>query len=341
MNESAFFKLTQQRQLSGAYLLYGVEELTKQEAVKRVTALAEPDFASLNVSRMISPSREELLSCAMQFPFADNVRVIVASEWYEREWDDSIALADVKPKERRQLPSKALPLSKLPNETILLFVQRGAVKRSSPIYKALEPLDRLVEFEALTPDRAVNLLMREAGLLNAELDRQTARRLVDMVGTDAYKLVNEFSKAAGYVGASGRISDSVLRRCVTPSVEYSVFNMLDSFLSGNRSVGMRQLYGMLSADKNGALGLSSFMLGRMKNLLIARELMDAGVSTADAKRRIGGSPYAAEMTLKKAAKLQRGQLETALTAFADVDEKLKQGLIGDADGLFMAIVNCF
>ena len=55
MNESELYKRTNAKTLAGAYLFEGAEELTKQQAVDRITALLDPGFSDLNLKRQKEP----------------------------------------------------------------------------------------------------------------------------------------------------------------------------------------------------------------------------------------------------------------------------------------------
>ena len=61
MTEKELYDRTNARTLSGAYLLEGAEELTKQQAIDRVTALLDPGFVDLNLKRAKEPDVNAVL----------------------------------------------------------------------------------------------------------------------------------------------------------------------------------------------------------------------------------------------------------------------------------------
>ena len=325
VNESEFYKATQSRALKGPYLLHGEEELTKAEAVARVKKLLDPGVLDLNCQSLHDPDAEALLSAADQLPFFDELRLILVESW-----DD--ALVDTLEKRNRLLT--------MADSTLVLFVCRGECRKTNRLFKALAPENRVVAFEKLTMDRAVNLLMRESALKNVDLSKATAQALVDRVGFDAYRLKNEFSKAADYAGPGGAVTVAVLNETVTPSPEYDAFEMLDALLDGKRKKGYAMLLNALDRGES-PMSLSGFLEGRLKLILTAREHLDRGLDPRAAARQLPGSPYAAQIAVKNAQKRTTGALRQAVADFAAVDGNIKQGIYRDRDALLLAVMNTF
>ena len=325
VNESEFYKATQSRALKGPYLLHGEEELTKTEAVARVKKLLDPGVLALNCQSLQGPDAQALLSAADQLPFFDQMRLVLVESW-----DD--ALIDALEKRNRLLT--------MADTTVVLFVHRGECRKTNRLFKALAPENRVVAFEKLTMDRAVNMLMRESALRNVDLNKATAQTLVERVGFDAYRLRNEFSKAADYAGPGGAVTVAVLDETVTPSPEYDAFEMLDALLDGKRKKGYAMLLGALDRGET-PLGLAGFLEGRLKLVLTAREHLDRGLDPRAAARQLPGSPYAAQIAVRNAQKRTQGDLRRAVAAFAGVDGSIKQGLYRDRDALLLAVLNTF
>ncbi len=325
VNESEFYKATQGRSLKGPYLLHGEEELTKAAAVARVKKLLDPGVLDLNCQTLRDPDAETLLSAADQLPFFDELRLILVESW-------DAALVEALEQRNRLL--------RMADTTVVLFVQRGECPKTNRLFKALAPENRVVAFEKLTMERAVNMLMRESALKNVDLSKAVAQTLVDRVGFDAYRLKNEFSKAADYAGPGGTVTVAVLNETVTPSPEYDAFEMLDALLDGKRKKGYAMLLNALDRGES-PMSLSGFLEGRMKLILTAREHLDRGLDPRSAARQLPGSPYAAQIAVKNARKQTADQLRRAVAAFAAVDGQIKQGIFRDRDALLLAVMNTF
>ena len=333
MKETAFYRETNAKTLRGPYLLLGSEELTKQEALDRVLKLLDPGFSEMNLHRLKEPDAQTLIGAADQLPFFDAFHIVVVSDWSDADLFESLSAEE---KKRAGIIDRFFALP----DAIVLFVRRGDAKETNFV-KLFSKRDRLVRFDALTPDRAAKFCMREAAARNTVIDDRTARALIDMVGTDAYRLRNELSKAAGYVGSGGTIDKPVLDRVVTTSTEYNAFKMLDALLAGNKKTALRMLESVLSTGKESPMGIAGFLEGRLRLMLIAREMLDRKRPRAEIVSRIGGSPYAADAAIKSAQKQSAATLQRAVAAFAEVNALTKSGACDERNALFLAIQRSF
>ena len=142
------------------------------------------------------------------------------------------------------------------------------------------------------------------------------------------------------MGPGGAVTEEALARCVTPDVEYRVFDLLALLLAGDRRRGYAMLHGMLQSGES-ALGLASFLEGRVRQMLSARQLLASGMTEAAAARALGGSPYAAKKTVQAARRADDAWLRRAVQAFAGVDAQVKQGLLRERDALLLAVYRTF
>lgn len=328
MTEQELYQSTKARTLSGAYLFEGTEELLKQQAVDRIAALLDPGFIDLNLKRLKAPDANAVLDAAHAVPVFDTLTVTVFTEFDETELFDTL--------EKR----KALDLLFQPTDAIILFVRRGK-GRETAFTKLFSAKDRLVSFDPMSEDRAREMCVRLCARRCVRLDRPEAYELVNMVGTDAYRLGNEVSKLCDYVGNGGAITRDVLKFVVTPSVEYEVFPMLNALLAGNKKTAMRMLTEAVKDGQENPLGVAAFLEGRLKQMLIAKEMLDAKRPRPEIVKAMGGSPKAAEITLKNAQKVPLERLKNAVAAFARINADMKQGLINESDALILAIYRSF
>lgn len=328
MTEQELYQKTKARTLSGAYLFEGAEELLKQQAVDRIVSLLDPGFLDLNLKRMKEPDASAVLDAAHAVPVFDSLCVAVFTDF------DDTALFETLEKRN------ALDLLFAPKDAVVLFVRRGKGKET-PFTKLFTAKDRYVSFDPMTEDRAKEMCMRLCARRGVRLDRPEAAQLVDMVGTDAYRLSNEVSKLCDYVGNGGAVTRDVLRFVVTPSVEYEIFPMLNALLAGNKKTAMRMLTEAINDGQENPLRVASFLEGRLKQMLIAKEMLEAKRPRPEIIKAMGGNPKAAEIALKNAQKLPLQKLKNAVAAFARINADMKQGLLNESDALILAIYKSF
>ncbi len=328
MTEKELYDRTNARTLSGAYLLEGAEELTKQQAIDRVTALLDPGFLDLNLKRAKEPDVSAVLDAAHAVPVFDALCVTIFTDF-----DDAALYEGLETR-------KALDALFASSDAITLFVRRGSAKETDFV-RLFKEKGRVVSFEPFSEDRAREMCMRLCAKRGVRLDRPEAFQLVDMVGTDAYRLQNEISKLCDYVGSGGTVTRDVLKAVVTPSVEYEIFPMLNALLAGNKKTAMRMLTEAIHDGQESPLRVASFLEGRLKQMLIAKEMLEDKRPRPEILKTLGGSPKAAEMTIKNAQKFPLDRLKAAVAAFARINADMKQGLMNESDALILAIYKSF
>jgi DNA polymerase-3 subunit delta len=328
MTEKELYDRTNARKLSGSYIFEGAEELTKQQAIDRITALLDPGFPDLNLKRMKEPDVNAVLDAAHAVPVFDALCVTVFTDF-----DDAALFEELKKR-------NALDALFQPSDAVILFVRRGAAKETD-LVRLFREKDRIVSFEPFSEDRAREMCMRLCAKRRVRLDRPEAYQLVDMVGTDAYRLSNEVSKLCDYVGDGGAVTAAVLKTVVTPSVEYEVFPMLNALLAGNKKTAMRMLTEAMKDGQENPLRVAAFLEGRLKQMLIAKELMEDKRPRPEIIKTLGGNPKAAEMTLKNAQKFPLQKLKNAVAAFARINADMKSGVLNESDALLLAIYKSF
>ena len=328
MTEKELYDRTNARTLSGAYLLEGAEELTKQQAIDRVTALLDPGFLDLNLKRAKEPDVSAVLDAAHAVPVFDALCVTIFTDF-----DDAALYEGLETR-------KALDALFASSDAITLFVRRGSAKETDFV-RLFKEKGRVVSFEPFSEDRAREMCMRLCARRGVRLDRPEAFQLVDMVGTDAYRLQNEISKLCDYVGSGGTVTRDVLKAVVTPSVEYEIFPMLNALLAGNKKTAMRMLTEAIHDGQENPLRVATFLEGRLKQMLIAKEMLEDKRPRPEILKTLGGNPKAAEMTVKNAQKFPLDRLKAAVAAFARINADMKQGILNESDALILAIYRSF
>ncbi len=324
MDENAFFKAIREGALRGAYLLHGEEDYSKERAVRQCMALAGEAAREMNVQQMKAPAADAVIAACETLPFFDRLRIIVVQELSAEE-------------EARLAPYA----KKTPESALLLVVRRGLALKTGALFKALEPEGRVVEFPRCDQGRAVAFLAKRAGEFGALLDRPTAVHLADVAGLDMAALENALLKLAAYVGPGRPITREAIAACITPSPEYSVFQILECLVAGNLRQGLAMLQSELRSGGQSSLQVASFLEGRAKQMLAARQMLARRLPEQQIIRALGGSPYAAKKTVAAARRCAMERLETAVVAFAGVDAQLKQGLLREDDALLLAIYRSF
>lgn len=333
MNPTQLNAAIENRSLFGAYLLYGAEEFTKQEAISRILDLLMPELKEINYAKMDAPTWEELLSAAAQLPFFDRLRIILVTDFSEKDLNEAALLSIKKGFD----PYEALFSAK---ECVLLFVRRGA-GHATEFQKRFSDADRAISFDAITEDDAVFRILRLAAQRGVTISKGTARVLVQQIGTDGFRIKQEVEKLTGYVGRNNTITEETLKIVVTPNVEYRAFEMLDAFLMGNLRKGITTMERAIRSKEAHPLQIAAFFEGRLKLILMVREMLDRGKSKQEILARVGGKPYALDQSIRHAKRKTAEELRRAVAAFSDIQPKLVRGILKEEEALTLAVYEAF
>ena len=331
MEEKAFFDLIRGAKSGsgpmpgGAYLLHGEEEYSKAMAVRQAQCLTEEAARALNTQTLSAPTIQDIMAAAESMPFFDRVHVVTVYD-YPGTKDEEKALADY--------------VLKVPESTLLLLVKRDTVKKGCAYLAPLQKEGRVVEFCKYTPQKAGQFIKKRAGERGVAIEPPVVSHILDVVGLDLAGLENAVFRVADYVGEGGRITREAVDACITPNTEYRVFDILTKVLAGDRQEGLRILQGMLNNGES-ALGIASFMEGRLRQMLAVKQYQKAGMKEQEIVPALGGNPAAARYTIRDAGKLKEAKLCRVLKAFANVDYSVKSGLCTEEDALLSAVMELF
>ncbi|MBQ9833045.1 MAG: DNA polymerase III subunit delta [Clostridia bacterium] len=310
--------------MSGSYLLHGKEEFVKDAALKAVLSTVDDTAYDLNVQFFDDFNTSELIDNCEALPFFAEKRVIVCK---------CLPKSDSAKQLIAYLPS-------LPDTTLLIFFIRGKADEKLEIVKYFKKQEKTVIFDELSEKEAVQFVASSAKKLDATISPVAASRLVSLLGTDISALNNELAKLADYVGLGNEITPEAVSKIVTPNIEYRIFDMLDSFFAGKTTEGLRALTALVN-DGESAIGIASFIEGRIKVMLSARKLIDSGLNRNKVVALLGGHPFAAQKAHDYAKQFSAKQLIQAVCDFADVPHLKISGTLDDKEALLFAILKNF
>jgi DNA polymerase-3 subunit delta len=210
-------------------------------------------------------------------------------------------------------------LAAVPKSTVAVFVE-PAIDQRTVVFKTLSKSDKVVKFEALAPTKLPVWIAAEARRLGGSIEPATARLLVEMAGGDQWRLAEEIQKLVNYDPA---VTAGTVRELVEPSVEQSVFEMVEA-MSAGRTAAALDGYRRLLAARQGEIYVLTMIQWQLRNLLLAKAA-PAGLTQAELAREAGMSPYVAG---KAAAACRRHSLEAlsrAYRAAADCEQDIKTG----------------
>ena len=211
-----------------------------------------------------------------------------------------------------------LPL--VPSSTVVVFSEREIDKRTT-IFKELSKTDKVMNFEPLSRAQLISWIKKEVSRMDATIDSSAITELLDACGDDQWRLAQEINKLANYGTA---ITTKSIRELVLPSVEQTIFQLVESMSAGRGDVAIKG-YHRLIQMKESELGILSMIQWQLRNLLFAKSAM--GMTSSELAKATGMKPYVAGKMQVIQRKVTQERLVEAFKQSVDCEQDIKSGKI--------------
>jgi DNA polymerase III delta subunit len=194
-------------------------------------------------------------------------------------------------------------------------------------------LDGRQKFSKLLNDKAlvVNLAIERESLvalasdmargLDAEIDREAAVLLAEIVNDEPARVHIELEKLAAYSLGRGRITARDVEELVVSARKNTVWQLADMLANGRRDAALEFLDNLLREGEEPA-GIVGALAWMYRKLIEARDL-PPNANRYQAARELGMSPEAAEAAVRSAQRLPKKELLAGLILLAEADSQLK------------------
>ena len=149
---------------------------------------------------------------------------------------------------------------------------RGGVDKRRRAYKAVEKRGVVHEFAAMKEDEAADWVIERGRAVGAQMDRSTARLLIERTGVSLGVLSQEIEKLALYVDGR-RVDREALETLVGPSREEAIWSLTDHVLAGQPALALRDLGRLIDRSGENPLGILLWLAREFRALLEARALL--------------------------------------------------------------------
>ena len=329
-NETDFFRELKAHRLYACYCLEGEEEFIKEKALRdlREEVLSGP-MKDLNETRLNDPDADDVIRAAETLPLMADRRLLIIR--------DSRLLAAGRSGEEGADGSAdrlAKYLPQLPETTVAVFWVRGAADRRKRLYKALKETDRcaVVTFEKQSEDALRRWIVRTCGENRVTISGEMATRMIFRTGNSLTQIRGETDKLCDYLGPGGTVDEEALDAVVTQNLEYKVFDLSRTVLSGDGEQAFRMLAGLLQ-DGEDRIGLISLLGSQCRQLLKVAVLTQAGARDTDIARTVGAPEFVVRQVQALARRFTPAQIAEMPELCAQAEFEMKSGRIPDEGGL--------
>ena len=232
---------------------------------------------------------------------------------------------------------------------------RTAPDKRSKLWQAVKAEAR--EFSTLSAQQLVAWLINQAAEQTGAIEEAAARELVQRVGEDRWRLLNELNRllllvdenpsdpaAAGPPplvrgGTTGpSITIKLVRQHVAEQATADIFPTLDALVRGNQAQAVRNVETLL-AEGQSEFYLLSMLAYQFRILLLIAAGKAAGRTDQAIVRQGKLHPFVVQKNATIAQRFSIGQLRDALTKIMATDVAIKQGKVDARTGVLMLLVS--
>lgn len=255
-------------QLQKAYFFFGEEDYLLENKIHIIIKkCVPPGLADFNVFKFEGKNTnfERLAEAVEQYPQMSEKKVV----WVKNSGIFQNAAG-------REYKMAAELLHELPPYTCLIFEETAFDKKKIKNLKPMEEAGAVVEFSYLPVNRVEIWLEEKFKKAEKTILARDLTYMVRLCGQSLRKISIEYDKVIGYVGDRYKVTREDIDAVVDKSVEYRVYDMLDSIMNERPDKAQTQMK-FLRDNNESPTGILSIMTGKMAELLLCKLLHEDGL----------------------------------------------------------------
>ena len=302
-------------QFKQIYLLYGPEGYLKKQYKERFIKAMVPEGDTMNFSYYEGKKTDvkEVIDLAETLPFFSERRLIVFedTEFFKSGGND---LADY-------------INDGMPSTTYFIFVENEIDKRSR-LYKAVKSRGHIVELAVQDENTLRKWVQGLARKEKKEISPRDIAYFINKVGTDMENITKELEKLFCYCIDKETVTrDDIDAICVTHITNH-IFEMINAVAEQNQRRALDLYYDLL-ALKESSMRILALMSREYRDLFHVKELYRQGFTKKEITSKTGLHPFVAGKYIDLAKRFDTGELRRAMEESADLEQRVKTGLITD------------
>lgn len=206
-------------------------------------------------------------------------------------------------------------IDRVPDNIVVIIHEREVDKRSR-WFKYLSKNAKTTDFSIKTEAQLVEWIRHQATSCGRTIDRANARFLLNWVGNDQWRLMNEVNKLC----AQENIDESTIRELVAPSPRHTIFELLDALSQGNTDRAL-QYFDDLSAQNIHPLEVLAMLSWQMHNLIVVASSQGSDDHSIARAHKI--NPFVVKKSRATANKIPLSVLSSAYMAVMETDIRMK------------------
>ena len=327
MKWSEFYQAINAGKFQPVYLFCGPEEYVKREALDALRKkLLPPGLEALNDVILEGVTARQITDAAETMPMMCDRRIVTVRDW--------APLLPAKSKnEEDEVAWMQKWLENPPDSCSLVFYMRTDPDNRKKLSGILKKKAEVVNFDLLSDAELVRWCASRLKPAGKKISGKALSTLTYMAGRELTRLSGELDKLAAYLGDErSEITEADVTAIVSASLEYNVFELLNSLLSGDMKKGQQTISNLLQGGQN-TMGILAMLTRQIRQLAHMKCALDAGTPVQAVQEQLKLHPYAAKQTARQCARLSANWLTGLYESCVEADFAVKSGRLRDRDAL--------
>ena len=296
--------------LKAAYLIVGDDMPKIEAALKRLRMrVAEQSGSDINIDEFdaAEASGMEVVGAANTLAFLGGTRLVLAHNVQAWLKADKEAIASY---------------LKSPAPDALLALVAAKIPANDLLRSAMKEHGEVLEYHAPKEGQLPQWIVQQASeRLGMSLGLSEARLMVQRCGDSQHILLRELEKLQLYADGE-RVTADDIRLLATPTVEASIFDLLDSLALGRGSAAFTAADDLLAAGERTEV-LFYRILRHFQNLSRVAAMRDEGMKQDAIQAELKMKPYPVRKLMEQASLLGTDGIARRMAVLADTDARMK------------------
>ena len=307
-----------QNKVAAVYLLTGEDTYRKQEVIKQLRGVLQPDEFNFHSEAADKANLGEVLAMANTAPVFSNTRLVVLTGIEKLRKEPKAAL----------LRYVQDPLS----TTTLVLTHNDAkkMKTEKALAEACAASGRVVDFAELKQAELTLWVKNKLAARGLTGDFDAVDLLCQSVGAELAALENEIEKLYLYTLSreNKKISKDDVLACIGFSKEENPFELANAILACNKNKAVKLIDKLLD-DGEEPVAILSKMTYPIEKMARIKRMSEGGVAPEDILHAAGLFPWEGRLVSAARNYPSQKQFLTALNKIIDADAGFKSGTGGD------------
>lgn len=332
MDYRKLFKEINQEDWHGVYLFFGEEQYIKQQALNRIIeAMVDPSLKDLNYVQIdgTDVDLDTIINACETLPFMADRRLVVLKD---------LSILNGKSDSNIGEDGFLEYIKKMSETTCLILYCRNGVDKRKKIYKYINKIGKAFEFKHLTGPELHAWINQTVERQGKKISYNAISYLIDRVGNDLNDISNELKKLISYVGQSKEIDIKAIDQIVTPTLEQSIFQLVDAIGEKRSSQALRVLSNLINESGQAAPPILAMIARQFRLILQCKEFREKGYNPNIIASKLNQRLFVIKKCLSQARNFTIQQLKKGLELCLQVDYHIKTGKIQDTIALELIII---